>query len=124
MAREIDLDDMSDDDLLYISQRSWLVDEAMRVHGVDLKPKISQVLYGTDKVPAGPGKIITTESANPPADDEEPIDYEEWTKDQLVKEIQARNVDLDEDSQMSISGVKAELVARLRADDEVAASAE
>lgn len=125
MAREIDLDDMSDEDLHYISQRSWLVQEAFRVHGVDLKPRINELLYKQKNIPPGPGQVWTTDSANEGVGEIEEIeDYDQWTKDALVKEVQARNVDLSEDSKMSTSGTKAQLVAALRADDVAAASAE
>ena len=124
MAREIDLDDMSDDDVLYISQRSWLVDEALRVHEIDLRPRINKLLYGQASIPAGPGKVWVTESASSSPDDVEEIEeYEAWNKENLVKEIQARNADLPEGSKMSITGTKAQLIAALRADDEAAATA-
>jgi hypothetical protein len=49
-----------------------------------------------------------------PSDDDD--DYDQWKKDELVAEIEDRNKDRDEP--MSTAGTKAELIARLRADDQ------
>ena len=51
-------------------------------------------------------------------DVEDDDDYDEWKKDELVGEITERNKDRDQDNQLSAIGTKAELIARLRADDE------
>ena len=54
-------------------------------------------------------------------DDEEDGDtednYESWSKRQLKEELESRNSERSEDDQLSVSGDKATLVARLREDD-------
>lgn len=44
--------------------------------------------------------------------------YETWTKKQLRQEIESRNEERAEDDQLPVGGDKADLVARLRQDDE------
>lgn len=43
--------------------------------------------------------------------------YGEWTIDELKSEIGDRNKDREEDDHIPVSGKKAELIARLEADD-------
>jgi len=54
----------------------------------------------------------------PAEDDLENLPYAEWSKKQLVEEIDARNADRDDDAKLSKSGTKPELVEALEADDE------
>lgn len=117
MAREIDLEELNDDDLLYMSQRSWLVEEALLVHGVDVKPQINKLL-GVEGPPSD--AVDVSEESTP-----DPKDYESMKKDDLVAEITARNADFeDEADHIAVSGTKDELIARLREDDAAADAAQ
>lgn len=50
-------------------------------------------------------------------DDDEDPDYENWTIADLKAEIESRNKKAGADAQMSVTGVKADLAARLREND-------
>lgn len=52
-----------------------------------------------------------------PLDGETEDNYESWDKGALKAEIASRNEDLPDDEQMSVSGNKGELIARLRQHD-------
>lgn len=124
MARDIDLNDLSKDDLVYLQQRPWLVDEARVAYGVDLKERLANMDNEEEDVrdfsdadgrqaerltrPAST-KSTTSESADEEETDEDSDDYEQWSVAELKDEAKSRD--------LKVSGSAAELVARLREDD-------
>jgi len=62
--------------------------------------------------------VLDTPPADAAPDGETEDNYETWTHDKLQEEIRSRNATYEEEFQMPVSGTKAELVARLREDDE------
>lgn len=54
----------------------------------------------------------------PDEEDDEDLPYDQRTADDLRAEIAARNEDRDEDSQLPLTGRKAELIETLEADDQ------
>lgn len=95
MARDIDPENMSSDDVEYVKQRPWLVRE-FEMQGYTLE--------------------VNGEGSN----DDEDEGYSDWSVKELKAEIDSRNEDRDEDDQIvpEEPGNKAELVAALEADDE------
>lgn len=92
MAREIDFENLSNDDIHYLRQRSWLVEEA-ELQGVE-----------------GIRDLVANFDPNAEEEDDETPLYSEAKVDQLREELSNRGLDT--------TGNKAELIARLEADDE------
>lgn len=102
MARNIDPKNLSREDVIYVHDRPWLVDE-FRLQGFDL-PSVEDFDNEED---------AATE------EDEETVDYNDWTVARLKEEINRRNEDRDEDDEIVPDGTnKPDLVAALEADDE------
>lgn len=97
MARSIDFNNLSHEDLLYLSQRQWMITEAEFQGHEDLRDRVKRAVAGE------------REDNDGPEDDGEP-DYESMTVEDLKAELSERN--------LSTTGNKAELVARLQEDDE------
>lgn len=122
MSRTIDLTEpLSEEDRQYLLDRG----REQQVFANDAKfsndpEAIRRALYipGTsvDKAEGVP------ETPDGPLDDdgESEDNYETWTHDALQEEIRRRNAedDRDEEDHLAVSGNKAELIARLREDDE------
>lgn len=101
MARKIDFENLSNDDLLYLSSRQWLIRESefQGIEGV------------RDRVKAAvAGEITETDPEGQQGVEEEIPDYEAWKVEDLRKELLERELD--------DKGKKPELIARLNADDE------
>jgi SAP domain-containing protein len=96
MGRQIDVDNMTVDDVAHLRQRPWLVDEAKQVHGVD---DIEERMDEVEQKAADEEKQVV-----------ESGDYESLNWAQLRELAASRNLDR--------SGKKAELVQRLKEDDE------
>lgn len=90
----------------------------------------ANVYVGEDLYRAGtsPAKEIADQITNPKAwaggasESEDSGDAGEkpmskWTKDELVAEVEKRNVDREDDAKLPATGTKAELLAALEADD-------
>lgn len=103
MAREVDLGAaLSVEDAHYVNQRPWLIAEAERQGVEDIRQRIAAVIAGEQD----------TAPELEEEDDEEFVDIEDLTVDQLREELEAR--------ELATSGKKADLVDRLKAaiDDE------
>lgn len=100
MARNIDFSNLDADDIQYLRQRSWLVDEAE--------------LQGFDGVRSQVEHEEVEESEEETEDDQESgeadeISYSEASVEELKAELKDRG--------LAVGGSKAELVARLEAND-------
>jgi hypothetical protein len=124
MARDIDFDNLTEDDYPYLQARSFLVQEAelqghegIREKVDSWKPQEHDYDANQDVRPSpqsqgeaeslGENTVGTTEEEG---DSEEEVDYQSATKDELIAELKERN--------LPTSGTKDELIARLEADDE------
>ncbi|QPX62560.1 DNA binding protein [Arthrobacter phage Wollypog] len=122
MARDIDFDNLQEDDYPYLQARSGLVTEAelqgykgIREEVDNWKPKdAGDYDAKQDVTPApqttGDAQLPTTPGDNTGEEEEEDIEYSEATVEQLKAELKERG--------LSTSGNKEELIARLEADDE------
>lgn len=132
------LANMSDEDRRYMWERQWTIEEYVRQgfgdemdalvasFNDDGSPKTDPTLVTTDDLRVGTQPVKTPAprpqnvdpSLNPKVEGEgAEDDYDEWTKEELVEEINARNESADRETKLPTSGNKADLVARLRADD-------
>lgn len=100
MAKHIDMDNLTVDDLHYLAQRSWLVDEAEAVGYENIRSLV-----------ANRDNIVESdlESEEEELEDEE-IDYNDLKVEELKAELEKRELPTD--------GKKPELVARLIENDE------
>ncbi len=131
MAREIDPENLSEDDKQYLLERPWMEEEfrrqgyekqmdAYRKEAGDApeQPKTPRDIttqdaaLGTPKEPQPAPQVPGTE-----VPEEESDDYDTWTKAELEVEIDSRNEDLDDNTKMSRTGTKQELIDRLREND-------
>jgi hypothetical protein len=96
MARDIDFENLDDDDIEYLKQRHWIIEEA-ELQGVQGVRELIQNHV--------PGQYDEEEED----DEEEEISYEEASVEDLKAELKERG--------LSASGSKADLVARLEEDD-------
>lgn len=128
MAREVDLTQkLSEADREYLLARG----KEQQVFANDAKfsddpEALARALYipGTaidqaEGVPETPNEPFDDDGDGDDGDDADGDNYDTWSKDELKSEIDNRNEDRDEDDQMAVSGTKAELIARLREDDQV-----
>lgn len=100
MARKIDFENLSNDDLLYMSSRQWLIRES-EFQGIEgVRDRVKRAVAG--EAPE------ETEEQGEEIGEEVP-DYEAWTVDDLRKELKERELD--------DKGKKPELIARLEEDD-------
>lgn len=112
MARNIDFDNLSKDDIQYLRQRDALVREAELLGYTDIRKTVDADMDAQPEYDAEQDVDPSPQSqgnADLPATEEIPP-YSEWSKDELVAELKTRK--------LSASGNKDELVARLDADDE------
>jgi hypothetical protein len=113
MARQVDFSDLSDDDLHYLHQRPWLLDEAERTGENDgsARKAVQQFAAGlSDGSDEVEGFVDVTEIAGHDKEPEVEADnYDEWTNAQLAEELEKRD--------LAHSGNKAELIERLREND-------
>lgn len=98
MARKIDFENLTDEDLRYVSDRGWLVAEGDYL-GHDVSGQVAAWRAGE----------VTDEELEEEDDEQDVIEYKDATVDQLKAELTARGLDTD--------GKKADLIARLEAND-------
>lgn len=133
MARQVNVDEVDEDDLRYLRDRPWLVTQA-KTEGFDLQeridalddnpepveiPSIGDLSVREDPTPTAKDPATAPSGSNDGSGTED--DYDEWKVSELQDEIEKRNdiaesQDLDVE-QMSKTGNKAELIARLRQND-------
>jgi hypothetical protein len=118
-------------DRRYLMERPWTLEEYRRRGFGDevdelvkerkqAEPTEEPARVTTDDMrqgalPPGPGPQPNGDQVN----EDETDDYDEWTAADLKAEVESRNADgRDDDQKMAVSGTKADLIARLRADDE------
>lgn len=97
MAREVDFENPSNDDLIYLQSRSWLIEEAQLLGVEGLQDKVDAFARGE----------VEEEETDEDGDDKT---YAEATVEELKAELKSRGLET--------SGKKDELIARLEADDE------
>lgn len=145
MSRKIDLQNLSDDDKIYLAQRGQLstdvasvaeqrelLDPERDVLSLDQRANTGDVNTSNltiDQLEAllaekraalvDPATLMgkSAEAAATADEDEEGEGYDDFSKADLIIEIQARNEARDADNQLPIVGNKAELRAVLEADD-------
>ena len=120
MARDIDFDNLTDDDMPYLQARHFLVEEAELLGHEGVREKVDAWTPGEtpeadarqDVRPApqttGDADLPTTPQT-PDEEEEEEVDYSEASKDELVAEAKRR--------ELPASGTKDEIIARLEAYD-------
>lgn len=134
MARVIDPESLDKVDVRYLQERPWMIEEYERQ---GLKDQMAAVRAGMPSKddPTDITRVHTTEMAlgnippqieSPRPDgvtDEEGLDddYESWTKEDLLAEIDARNEEDGRTNKLPKSGSKADLALRLHQDDAVEA---
>jgi hypothetical protein len=129
MSRELDYSNLSEDDVAYMVQRPWLVAEA-EAEGFEVAAQLPEAPDAPDtdvvqlslrdgqELPTQADPAVSPSAEEPPLDTEDGDAYTEWKVAELREEIESRNAERDEEDHLSTSGTKAELVARLEADDE------
>lgn len=126
MSKELDYDNLSEEDKDWLRNRSWghlIPDEspAVSVPGPVFKHDTSreeqlQAVPNTGTVDTlGAGERL---SRSPSGELYSQDDYESWKVADLKEEIESRNAERGDDEQISLDGKKADLVAALVADDE------
>lgn len=138
MARTIDPYDLDAEDIHYLQSRYWMVEEFKRQGLTDQMAVVDETPRRVPGEEAPPSTVLLSDMSRgqrfdgivdkPPANgvlssEEVVVDdkYEEWTKDELLADIDERNKEEDREVPLSKSGTKAELAARLHEDDEVSA---
>lgn len=108
MARDLNFKKLSKADLVYIAQRPWIIRDA-KLEGFDIEEAAFEA-QDTEHNEVSTGEMSDgTAEVNPddaPVNPDEGDDYDEWKKEELVAETTSRGLDS--------TGVKADLVARLR----------
>lgn len=115
MSREIDPDNLTDDDVQYLVQRPFIRDEMVRQGYPD---PFENLEVDEDPMEA---RVVSTETTTEGTDggDEAPDDYDSWKKAELLAEVEKRNEERDEENKVVVNGTtKESLVYALRADDQ------
>lgn len=110
MARDIDFSaKLSEDDIHYLRQRSWLVDEA-ELQGFDtVRKQVSDGAAEEDEEFDANQDVNPAPQTQTDESEEEEIDYSEASVAELKAELERR--------ELPTSGNKPELIARLEEDD-------
>lgn len=144
MSRVIDMDNLDEDDKLYLAQRGQLPTDVASVEEQRqmLDPE-AQALALEDRANTGDVNLanvskeyleaelarrreaeaevdtlaLMSKEGLEGAEDNGTEDYSGWTKSQLLAEIADRNEKRDSDQELSLVGNKADLIAALEADD-------
>lgn len=121
MSKQVDPDNLSEDDVEYIRQRPTLRREFM-LQG--LGDPLSDDYPGLNFTPSTSPEDEDEDDEDDEDEDEdeggdsEDPDYESWNKDRLKAEIESRNQDRDDDDKIApASGKNAALAFALREDD-------
>lgn len=146
MSRKIDMENLSQDDKVYLAQRgllstdiasveeqrSWLDPEAnartldqiantgdVNVANLTTEELEAELERRRAEAKAGQQPKLEPVGAKQATVEEDPAEesYNDWNKAQLIAELQARNENRPEDEQFPIGGNKGELVALLEGDD-------
>lgn len=99
MAKHIDMDNLTVDDLHYLAQRSWLVNEAEAAGYENIRSLV-----------ANRDNIVESDLESEEEELDEEIDYNDLKVEELKAELEKRELPTD--------GKKPELVARLIENDE------
>lgn len=97
MARNIDYDNLQDEDFQYLSERTWLISDQVLSGNTQIKQQVADWRAGVVPEDDGRGEEIT---------------YEQAKVEELRAELELRGLDP--------KGKKSELIARLEEDDEKA----
>lgn len=100
MARKIDYENLTVEDLQYLADRQWLVAE-----GDHLGHETSKAVAAWRE----DGTVPEAAGGDDDNDGDEGIEYKDATNEQLKAELKSRGLE--------VSGKKDELIARLEADD-------
>ena len=119
MARSIDFDNITKEDLEYMKQRPWLLQEAELVGAV--LPIIEEpeavhelVITSEDHSDGAPDGSVPEHALKEDDEEEEEDDELEDYSELVVEDLKA----ILQDRDLPVSGTKAELVARLEAYDQ------
>jgi hypothetical protein len=120
--REVDFNNITDDDVQYIRQRPWLVNEAL-VQGIDLRDRV----YGEAEPTESAAEVEDVHEIVAPEEDSEPNpdvdaddydDEEAWSYEELKAEVKERRDAMgDESDAPALNSSRAELVSWLRMDN-------
>lgn len=139
MSRQIDIDNLTADDVPYLRDRPWLIDQYRRQGYTDhmdavadgeitRESPVERSKITTDHMRVGTQVPQQVDSVPNGVTGEEPDElddnYEEWSVAELKAEITERNKELGEDVQIPVSGNKDALVDRLHKADQAEAEAE
>ena len=137
MSRAVDPENLKKEDIRYLQDRPWMIDNFRRQGYVDQMDAVldgqikrdspeDQTRVHTDDMRLGtqaPQQIDPRANGVTGDDEEVDDDYESWSKADLEAEIQTRNDEDGRETKISASGTKAELAARLHEDDNAEVSA-
>jgi hypothetical protein len=138
MSRVIDPEDVKPEDRQYLLDRPWMVDEFRRrgfteqmdavEEGVKMRPSpVEASKTTTEDMRIGtqaPQQIDPrSNGVTGDGDEDDDVDYNEWSVADLKAEIDERNKEENREEKLSTSGNKADLVKRLEEDDLAEASA-
>lgn len=119
MSRQINMDSLSKEDVRYLADRGRLTPSQEAQYRQELKdttppqapnPLLQPTVGDVGTAEAALGGIVNPDTDVPP--------YHEWTKKDLVSEIDTRNEGRSEENQISNKGTIRDLADRLEADDE------
>jgi hypothetical protein len=130
MSRKIDPHNLEDGDHQYLLDRPWIMDEFRRqglveeMDAVDEASRVrddpnEKVRITTEDMRVGtqpPQKLEPQPNGVVGDDDDEEVNYSDWTAADLKAEIEARNLE-PRAEKIATSGKKEELIARLEEDD-------
>jgi hypothetical protein len=113
MARDVDFENLDEDDVRYLAERPWLVDQAEREGNEDVREVVEE--YALSQQAHNEPGTFPVEATTP--QEEADDDYDSWKKDELVAEIEDRNSEREDSDYLSPGGTKSDMIERLRADD-------
>jgi len=131
VARTVDFGNLDDDDLRYMAQRPWMVNDAERQGYVGVAKRVADLMSGSSTRRTGPtpgvvpdmSSLAKAEEPSEPGDgtdvdygefdDEDDPSYDDWTLAELKQEAAERDIPFP-----NAKPTKTELAQLLRENDE------